>query len=251
MPDPSALYDDLIAGIPHDVTVTDYAQGPQWSRVRTSDGGFGMALYTPSATRPGTWKGTLQDASLHDVALLCHSWNFQEASYGVAAINAWYNHPDRAHQVGHPRPRSGLETAFVSYAPQLAGKRVVVVGHFPGMEDELAGAGELIILERAPQPGDYPDSAAEYVIPGADYLFITGSPLVNKTLPRLLELARAGNVHTVLVGPSVPLAPVFSDYGVSGLSGFIPTDMQALEYSLRGVGDQAKFNHGRMVDLEL
>lgn len=251
MANPQALYDDLIAGIPHDITVTDYVQGPQWSRVRASDGGFGMALYAPGATRPGTWEGTLLGASLHDVAQLGLSWNFQEASYGVAAINAWYDHPDRAHHVGHPRPRSGQETAFVNYAPQLVGKRVVVVGHFPGMEDELAGAGELIILERAPQPGDYPDTAAEYVIPGADYLFITGSTLVNKTLPRLLELARAGDVHTVLVGPSVPLAPVLSDYGVIGLSGFIPTNTQALELSLRGVGDQAKFTHGQMVDLEL
>ena len=37
---------------------------------------------------------------------------------------------------------------------------------------------------------DMPDPACEYVLPQADFAFITGVTLENKTAPRLLELAK-------------------------------------------------------------
>jgi uncharacterized protein (DUF4213/DUF364 family) len=80
---------------------------------------------------------------------------------------------------------------------------VGVIGHFPRLESLAWVAAEMFIFERIPQPGDYPDSAAEYLIPTCDVLIITGTSVINKTAPRLLELAQGLEIY--LVGPSVPL----------------------------------------------
>ena len=86
-------------------------------------------------------------------------------------------------------------------------------------EAALATAEEYICLERNLQPGDWPDSACEYVLPECDFVFISSSSFVNKTAPRLIELSR--HVHTVLVGPSTPLNPVLFDAGVDTITGFV------------------------------
>lgn len=66
------------------------------------------------------------------------------------------------------------------------------------------------------------DPACEYVIPGADYLFMTGVTLINKTAPRLLDLA--ANATTVFVGPSVVMAPFLFRWGVDMLAGSVVAD---------------------------
>ena len=57
-------------------------------------------------------------------------------------------------------------------------------------------------------------------------MFITGSALVNKTLPRLLELSR--DAYTILTGPSVPLCPALLDLGVDRLAGMAVRDRAAM-----------------------
>ena len=109
-------------------------------------------------------------------------------------------------------------TVFEAMREEVEGKRVAVIGHFPQLEP-LAARCRLTILERQPQPGDLPDFAAEYVLPEQDYVFITGTTLINKTLPRLLELAASARV--VLVGPSVPLTPLWFELGVAVIAGSV------------------------------
>ena len=79
---------------------------------------------------------------------------------------------------------------------EMEGKKVAVIGHFPGMEVGRRACG-LTVLERNPQEGDLPDFAAEYVLPEQDYVFITGTALTNKTMPRLLELSEHATVGLV------------------------------------------------------
>ena len=67
-----------------------------------------------------------------------------------------------------------------------------------------------------------PDPAAEYILAEQDCVCITGTAVTNKTLPRLLELSRSA--YVALVGPSVPLSPVWSDHGVDLLAGAVVTD---------------------------
>lgn len=126
------------------------------------------------------------------------------------------------------------------------GKVVSVIGHFPFAPASLHRASELRVLERCTEPGDYPDPACEYLLPDSDFVFISGSAFVNKTMPRLLQLA--ADATTVIVGPSTPLAPPLFDRGVDVLSGFIATDPSALDESLGGLSLTGMFDHGHRVE---
>jgi uncharacterized protein (DUF4213/DUF364 family) len=99
------------------------------------------------------------------------------------------------------------------------------------LERTLADVCELSILEKRPQPGDYPDSACECLLPLQDFVFATGVTLINKTLPRLLEIA--AGIEFIMVGPSVPLCPLLFDFGIRDLQGFVVTDPDLL----REIGD--------------
>jgi len=235
---PWALYDDLIDDIPRDLAVADFQAGPIWTWLEASDGNAGVAMTIDMRSRPSTFSGPLIGRPLRDAAQLVKSWNLVEAAVGAAAINAWHNRRhDGATESGG---------AFDTYVDRVRGRNVAVIGHFPHIEDRLGTAGELSIIERNPRRGDYIDTAAEYLLPEQDYVFITGSTVVNKTLPRLLELSR--NAHVVLTGPTTPLAPVLFDYGVDTLSGMIIGDAAGLKDALRGVGAAAPKHFGTMVD---
>jgi uncharacterized protein (DUF4213/DUF364 family) len=82
------------------------------------------------------------------------------------------------------------------------------------------------ILERVPEEGDLPDTAAEYVLPEAEVIFVTGTSIINKTFPRLMELGRQAEIH--LVGPSVPLRLEWLGRGLASLSGVLIADYEAL-----------------------
>jgi uncharacterized protein (DUF4213/DUF364 family) len=166
----------------------------------------------------------------------------------MAAINAFYNSAERLGQwVARPLEQLRSAGAFSSTLAQVEGKKVAVIGHFPGLE-AMASHCRLSILEREPLEGDLPDFAAEYVLPEQDFVFITGTTLTNKTLPRLLALSRAAKVS--LVGPTVPLVPWWFDEGIDMLAGSVVIDKPAvwkacLEGAHRGIFDAGAW----MIDL--
>lgn len=219
---PWDLYDRLIAGIPEDVAVRDYCLGTKWSYVE-ADCGMGVAWSAKNGAKR-TRKDDLRASSLRDVAALSKSWCFEEATLGIAALNAWYSRPALLDALGavydgaasaaeHAEGRTNMRIdAFELYRPRIeahAGARVTVVGHFPHVE-RIAEYAQLTVLERnCRDEWDTPDPACEYVLPETDYAFITGVTLINKTAPRLLELA--SRAHVVMVGPSVVLAPQMFD----------------------------------------
>ena len=237
MNNPWEIYDRLIDTIQPAAKATNCLVS-QWTVVDCEEEGMGLAM---------TFRGTAHDDSplsglagrpLRELAANLKSWDLRIASVGMAAVNAYLNAPDRVQSwVGRPLqdlPSSGV---FVSTLDEIAGKKVAVIGHFPGLEAAQSRC-DLAILERNPSEGDLPDFAAEYVLPDRDYVFITGTALTNKTLPRLLELSQ--NAFVALVGPSVPLAPWWFDYGVDMLAGTVVTDRQrvwrcALEGAHKGI----------------
>lgn len=245
---PWQLYDALIEPIPADLTVTAANTGLQWSRVTSSEAGIGMAYTMPVRTRPTVYpEPSFVGARLRDVAQLVRSWNLAEASIGMAAINAFYSQPARAQANGfQPSAENSWRRVFHPYASEIAGKTVVVVGHFPFAPEALGSAGELIVLERAPQQGDFPDSACEYVLPDCDYAFISSSAFVNKTAPRLLELARGAT--TIAVGPSTPLSATLFDYGVDVITGFVSDSPQQLDDALANVAMTGMHDAGYRVE---
>jgi uncharacterized protein (DUF4213/DUF364 family) len=105
---------------------------------------------------------------------------------------------------------------FAHFTEATRGARVVVIGRYPGL-DEVWREQTYTCLERRTAPGTLPDTAAEYLLPKADWVFVTASAIANKTLPRLLELSRSAT--TVLMGPSVPWLEEWVDFGVDYLAG--------------------------------
>jgi uncharacterized protein (DUF4213/DUF364 family) len=245
---PWQLYDDLIGNIPEDIVVTGCSTGYGWTTVSSSEESIGMAMTVPVFSIPLSYTGQIEGLSLRKTASLAKSWNLVEAGLGVAAIGAYYNHAVRAQTCGieHPDLCSGRYDAFELYQREVEGKKVAVIGHFPMLEERFGKICEMTILERNPQWGDLPDIACEYILGEQDYVFITGSTLVNKTMPRLLQLSQ--NAKVILVGPSTVMSEILYDYGVYGLSGFLVQDIVRCEKVLREGNSMALFETGQMID---
>ncbi len=282
-----ALYDALIEGIDPAARVVDFVLGVHWSALQATCG-CGVA-YTAHGGAGRVAARDLRGMALRDAAALAKSWCFEDASLGVAALNAWYSAPARLQALAAARgmqavfdaagtgpadpacaraasaqnaegfegvtgatfhnlpddgqhvtsPKTGLTDAFDIYKPEIAafesthGRRanVCVVGHFPHVA-ELAQSANLVVLERNCQSViDTPDPGCEYVIPQADYVFLTGTTLINKTAPRLLELGQSAKV--IFVGPSVVPAAALIDAGATTLAGRCVLDAAAAKFACR------------------
>ena len=70
-------------------------------------------------------------------------------------------------------------------------------------------------------------------------LYVT---IINKTLPRLIELGRHARI--VLVGPSVPLSPFWFEKGISSLAGTTVTDAAKIWRHVAEGGDKSIFKEG-------
>jgi uncharacterized protein (DUF4213/DUF364 family) len=238
------MYDVLIEEIPRNYRVDEVVRGNSWTMVR-SGGRVGLAMNVPWETRPGTLPDSCVGMELRELAEAAKSWNFVEAGLGVAAINAFYNFPD------HERVALALERedadAFTLWRNRAAGKKAAVIGHFPHLEKTLGEVCDLSILEKRPLPGDYPDSACEFLLSQQDLIFATGVTVINKTFPRLLDLSRKTGL--ILVGPSVPLAPRLFDFGVRDLQGFVVTDPAACRAAITRESALCIFDAGKRVSL--
>ncbi len=165
---------------------------------------------------------------------------------GLAATNAIINCSDNlllksALPLTVSSQQSANLAVFEHFKPRLSGQRVVVVGRYPGLEQFCAGL-TVTVLERLPTDHDLPDSAAEFVIPQADWVFITASAIMNKTLPRLLELARYA--VTVLMGPSLPWLDEWADFHVDYLAGVRVVDTARCQQIVTEGGGMCLFGEG-------
>lgn len=250
-----SLYDRLIGGIPPGLRVEDYNMGAVWTCV-TAGGNTGLGSSLPGHAPSSILGGSLLDMELRELAALVKSWNFLEASFGLVAINAFYNSWEKVNALpGFERPDDMRDNygsriakqAFLAFGQEVSAKKVAVVGRFPKMEVQLEPICDLTVLERNPGPGDLPDSACEYLLPEQDYVFITGTTLINKTLPRLLQLC--SGAKTCLVGPSVPMSEIFFEYGADNLSGFVVTENELMRDIVSRAGQTPVFRAGRMVSV--
>lgn len=247
------IYDDLINGIPEDFIVDEVITGSITSYVR-SGRGSGLASFRSYETRMPMFTKNLIGAPLREIATCAKSWNFVEASIGVAAINAYYNNPEVARKNGvqfsdSNRVEDRLFDPFIMSQNDVRGKKVAVVGHFPHLENLFEPICDLSILEWEPEDGDYPISAAEYLLPECDYVYITCASIMDKTLPRLLDLSKNAK-RVTMVGPATPLAPVLFDYGVDELSGFMIKDHQLAFRVISGAEKVRIYTTGQKVNFK-
>ncbi|MDR1961710.1 MAG: DUF364 domain-containing protein [Gracilibacteraceae bacterium] len=234
-----ALYDDLIQGVPDNLTADFIVSGAKDSLVRCGTG-YGFTHTLEWGWRPDLLSRRAPGMKLRDLAECIKSWNFVEASLGLAALNAYYNEIERVRALGvhisesrHVEDRA--QDPFIARQSDIKDKNVTVIGHFPYIDQLFAPICRLSVIEKFnPQDGDYPEQAADFLLPASDFVFISSYTLVEKTLPRYLALAR--NACVTIVGPSTPMAPILFRYGAAELAGYVVKDGPALESAALGHG---------------
>ena len=221
------LYDWLLDSCTDRAAVQQVCLGLNWTLAEVNHG-LGFAFSPRQVPRTLSWAGTLHGQPSDRLRRWLLSWDNAEAAVGLAVLNAWSNGADGCARLAEPLRAEvpGHLQVFAHFRPRLQGQRVVVIGHYPGLEQLWQGFAYQC-LERRQQDGDLPDSAAEYLLPQADWVFISASSIANKTLPRLLELSRQAQV--VLMGPSLPWLLDWRQFGVDYLAGVRVLDSLAAQ----------------------
>lgn len=217
------IYDAIIRSVPSGERIAKTSVGDSWSLVETEQGKVGIAMTTAGSTRPPLFSEGFAGTDVRVAARAVLSWHFEEASLALAAINACLNTEARMKESGCKEPYDNYCTRGLD----LSGKKLGIVGHLKMPEAVREAAAEYYILELHPRPGDYPASACEWILPDCDIVIITGSSLINKTLPRLLALCP--DAYTILAGPSVPLCPALLDLGIDRLAGLVINDSEEMK----------------------
>jgi uncharacterized protein len=239
MTNPQHFYDLLIEYARSDAKVSGVCLGQVWTFCKAENAAgtqFGLAMSPPQTSRTLSFPGTLVGKTLTELASWINDWESCKATVGMAAINCSLNTQPLAEAM--PLAAGNL-AVFEHFLPQLRGKKVLVIGRYPGI-DAYQKQLDLTILERQMQAGDYPDPACEFLLPQADWVFISGSSIPNKTFPRLVELSQ--HATTVLMGPTVPWLSQLSEFGIDYLAGVGILDRKALEQTVAEGGGIRIFN---------
>jgi uncharacterized protein (DUF4213/DUF364 family) len=248
MTHPSQLYELLIDHANSDAKVTEFTLGLVWSACKTQYMGLAMSPSIP--TRTLSWPGTLAGKPLRELINWVTEWEPYKATVGMAAINCSLNRYELPAGITLlSAADKGNLAVFEHFLPRLKDKKVIIIGRYPGIEI-YTKEFNLTILERHPQANDFPDPAAEFLIPEADWVFITASSITNKTFPRLAELAK--NTTSVLMGPTLPWIPHWHEFGINYLAGVEVVDPDKLYQTASEGGGVRIFENGaryRIVEL--
>lgn len=243
MANPKYLYEMLLDHCASDAVVDNLMIGLVWTLCQTQgNAGVGLAMSPGFATRTLSWSGSLTGKPITDLAAWILDWNPYKSTVAMAAINSCINHrPLPESVIIESDPEHANLAVFDYFLPQLHNKKVVVVGHYPGIE-RYQDLMQLSVLEKEPVAADLPDSACEFLLPGADWVFLTASSIPNKSFPRLVELA--GHAKTVLMGPTVPWLPQLHEFGIDYLAGVEVTDLTSLYHTAAQGGGVKVFSQG-------
>lgn len=227
-----------------DAAIEEVIIGLTWTLCRSQENNIGLAMSPGVATRTLPWSGTLVGRSLVDIASGIKSWDRYKSTIAMAAINSALNQKSpliESAQTVDMNSAPGNLTVFEHFLPQLKGKKVAVIGRYPGF-DLYEDMFDLTVIERNPGSNDLPDQACEFVLPESEWVFITGTSITNKTFPRLLELSRHANV--VLMGPTVPWLPELGAMGVDYIAGVRVDDVELARRTVAEGGGIRIFGNG-------
>jgi uncharacterized protein (DUF4213/DUF364 family) len=195
--------------------VTDVRLGLGYTAVQLDDGRCGLAYTFRDELKEGcgvvSAPGTLRTRRATELATWAKSIDPLEAAVGLATLNALIEAPPTA-------MNADLLTELNVFPDDAVG----MVGAFgPFIEPLRSRSKVLHVFERRPEgrSGVLPESAANEILPNCQVVILTATTLLNRTLDDLLTYCLAAR-EVAIVGPSTPLLPdVFSDRGVTLLSG--------------------------------
>ncbi|OZH51947.1 hypothetical protein AFK68_27515 [Hydrocoleum sp. CS-953] len=235
------IYDLLLDYGNTNTSIKEILIGLTWTLCETESIGLCMSPGTVTRTLP--WSGTLVNKPVKELASWLRSWNSFEATVGMAAINAEINGrsplPTQAEPLSPYGP--GNLAVFEYFLPMIRGKKVAIIGRYPRLsryENEM----EMTVIERQPGADDLPDTASEYLLPEAEWVFLTATSIANKTFPRLVELAKDSQL--VLMGPTMPWLADLKEFGINYLAGVTVSNTEALRQTVAEGGGVRIFETG-------
>lgn len=239
------IYDLLLDSLPENQRIQEIMLGLTWTYCKTESVGLAMSpsMGSSISTRTLDWPGSLVNRRSHNIALWLRDWDPFRATIGMAVTNSLLNqHADLQREATPLVPRGSANLAvFEHFRDRLVGKKVVVIGRYPGLDQCLAGI-DYTVLERNPGSEDLPDTAAEYVLGEAEWVFLTATTIVNKTFSRLAALSQ--NANLVLMGPTTPWLPELADFGVDYIAGVRVADSNVLKQTIAEGGGTRIFDTG-------
>lgn len=226
------IIDDLLANLPvKSIPVRSVLVGAHWTAVCSSHCGLATTIMGDKPHDHTTVVrdvGRLHLKSAQELATYALSENSLEASIGIAAINSLLE----------VNEQDAIEmNASEMLMKRGAGKNIALVGHFPFIPRLKGVARNLWVIEQHPVEGDYPENAANELIPQADIVALTASALINHTLDNLLALCNP-EALVMILGPSTPLSPVLFDHGATIIAGSRVIDEPTV---LSSIGQGATF----------
>ncbi len=241
MINPRQIYELLLDYSNSQTKVKEVLIGLTWTLCQGE--GIGLAMSPGIPTRTIPWAGNLVNKSIGELTSWILDWNPYEATVAMAAINSVINTNSPLLEKSQTLSPTGAKnlSVFEHFLPLIRGKKVAVIGSYPGLseyEKEL----DLKVIERQPTAQDYPDPAAEFLLPESDWVFLTATSIINKTFPRLVELSQ--NAKLVLMGPTVPWLADMGEMGIDYLAGVAITNATALKQTIAQGGGTRIFTTG-------
>lgn len=219
------FYDWLLDGMSGEGRTAEIVPGMVWALARVGDD-MGLASMPARVRPPVTQRLARRAPGVSELAALVRAWHPVEAGIGLAVVNAASRAGDACAAATplYPGGPSG-NPVFEHFAERVAGQRVVVVGRQPGAA-VLRNHADLTVIDAHPGGDELPLAAADYLLPGADWVFLSATSIADKTFPRLAALA--GDARMVLCGEATPWLPGLSEFGVDYLAGVRVVDPMAL-----------------------
>ncbi len=208
-----SIFSELLATLPPEpIPVRNVVIGVHWTLVASQHASLASTLFNcgPHGSSHMRDVGKLIGKSAQELAGWIESDNLLEASVGIAAFNSLI-------EVDQNRLRHNVNASEV-IEQKSRDKNLVIVGHFPFAPRMKSIARNLWIVEKKPYGDDFPEDAAQELIPQADVVAITGTAFINHTIEGLLSLCRP-DATVLILGPSTPMVPLLFDYGINYLSG--------------------------------
>jgi uncharacterized protein (DUF4213/DUF364 family) len=241
MLNPQKIYELLLDYGNSQTVVKEILIGLTWTLCQGE--GIGLAMSPAIPTRTLSWSGTLVHKKIAELAPWLTSWQPYEATVAMAAINAVINPRSPLLEKAEVLPTKGDQNlaVFEYFLPLIQGQKVSVIGRYPGLS-QYEKEFDLKVIERQVIAEDFPDPAAEFLLPQSDWVFLTATSIVNKTFPRLVELSQ--NAKLVLMGPTVPWLNELGEMGIDYLAGVAITNPEKLRQTIAEGGGKRIFETG-------
>lgn len=212
MPKRDAIYELLLDYANLQIEVEQVVVGLNWTLCQAGSTGIAETAVG------GQWQREphtpLVGRTLAELSLWLRKWDRQQSAIGLAAVNAAINsEADMVYQEGALfRGSHALDNAMEWFLPHIRGKKVAVIG-----ATNPFSLKEKLDLTHLPGNGGALHPAVEVMLDKAEWIFVNGQSVADKTLPRVLELASDAKV--VLYGPQVPWLEEWHGFGVNYLIG--------------------------------